>query len=315
MIASLLAFAALGAVAVCSLVLAFGKTPTLPPQFPFALATASPAVLVLASTAQLNWSITAAAPYILGAALGAVLLLRLTPGVAHTPSSIVVGQAAWSLTCLGSLTAERLYPGSGRTQAMWATLAIFVFLAAAWLGKRWRSTPSSRTGAAIAALGCIGILLPSAPGIGVDVNGAPGWIELGPMVGQPAEIARPLIVIGTGIMLHTAGPSLRSGRISYALGACWPLAVAAFVGAYTSDFGPVLVLSAAVGAMLLLCRPRPKHILMLFAAAAVTGAALVVSVSVLRERVDQMLHPVTALGDLHNTGAALRAFANGGLVV
>ncbi|QXU56634.1 FtsW/RodA/SpoVE family cell cycle protein [Rhodococcus sp. LW-XY12] len=313
MIASLLAFVSLAVASVHVLLLMSGRNPVRSQIRRDVLVAAPPAVLVLASTAQLNWSILQALPYVVGASLGAVLLLRLAP-VRSTPASgVALAQSAWMLTCLGAVTAERLYRGAGQGQAVWAVLGLMVFALASWFGARWRSTPPAQLGAIVAAVGCVGIVLPLVPGIGVDINGARGWVQIGPLLGQPGEIARVFIVVGIGLMLCAAGPALRFGRIAPACLACSPFLVAAAIGAYTADFGPVLVLGAAVGAMVLLCRPRPRHALVLVAAAGGVTFALMMGVSRLRARVEQMLHPATPAGDLHNTGAALRAFANGGL--
>lgn len=313
MIAAVLVLAALVSAAVHTLLLALGRSSS-STRTQIACAATPPAVFVLGSAAQLDWSIAQAAPYVIGAGVGAAALLVLTPGRTTTNTGVVVGQAAWMLTCLGAVTAERLYPGSGRGQAIWSALALVIFLVAARAGSRWRSTPASTIGAVFATLGCIGIALPLVPGIGIEVNGAPGWIAIGPVMGQPGELARLLLVIGAGLMLFAAGPALRAGRPSSTIAASWPLLVAAMIGAYTADFGPVLVLGVAVGIMILLNRPTPKHTAVLLGGAALAVALTMMSVSRLRERVDQMLHPVAASGDLHNTGAALRAVAHGGIL-
>ncbi len=314
MIAAVLAFLSLAAAGGHIVLLASGRGPTFEARTQVALAAVPPAVLVLASTAQLNWSITQAAPYVAGAGIGAALLFVLIPGRTTIPSGVVIGQAAWILTCLGTVTAERLYPGSGQEQAIWSVIALLAFLCAARVGGRWRSTPAPHIGAAVATLGCIGIVLPLVPGVGIEVNNAPGWIQFGPLTGQPGELARMLIVAGTGLMLFASGPALRAGRLSSTIVACWPLLIAVIIGAYTADFGPVLVLGAAVGSMILLNRPLPQHTVLLLTVSATAVVAAMLSISRLRERIDQMLHPVTASGDLHNTGAALRAFAHGGVL-
>lgn len=314
MIAALLVLAALVAAAVHSILLALGRSPSPSTRIQIASAATPPAVFVLGSATQLNWSITQAAPYVLGAGIGAAALLVLTPGRTTTNTGAAVGQAAWMLTCLGAVTAERLYPESGRGQAIWSVLALVIFLGTARVGRRWRSTPAPGAGAIVAALGCIGIVLPLVPGVGMDVNGAPGWIAIGPLTGQPGELARLLLVVGTGLMLFAAGPALRAGRPSSTIAASWPLLVAAMIGAYTADFGPVLVLGVAVGIMILLNRPTPKHTAVLLSVSTLLIALTMLSVNRLRERVEQMLHPVAPSGDLHNTGAALRAVAHGGIL-
>ena len=44
-------------------------------------------------------------------------------------------------------------------------------------------------------LGVVALLLPLAPGIGVEINGARLWVRLGPLNFQPGEAAKVLLVV------------------------------------------------------------------------------------------------------------------------
>lgn len=271
-----------------------------------------PAVLVLMSAAQLDWSIYRAAPYVITAGVVSYVLILGLPQVVGRHVSLAVPICAWTLTCLGAVTAERLYPGTGVDQARWAVLAIFSFGAAAAGACRWKTTPQQSIGAVVAAMGCAALAAPLVPGVGTTVNGAPGWISLGPVMGQPGDIARIAIVAGMGTMYFAAGPQIRAGRIRPIISASWPLAVAVLIGGLSNDLGPVLVVVGATVIMLVLTGPPIRVVLIMTSCLAVVTVGMFVAVAKLRERLDQMLHPVTADGLLQNTGFALRAIANGG---
>lgn len=277
-----------------------------------ALAGGPPALLVLTATAQLGWSVHESLPYVVAAAVVPIVLCVFVRRVVGEAASLVVPLAAWTLTCLGAVTGERLYPVSGIDQARWALVGVAAFLAAAWIGSTWKSTARTIAGTGVAIAGCVVLTLPLVPGIGVLVNGAPGWIALGPFVGQTGDLARILIIIGLGSMLYAAGPALRSGRVAPALLACWPVAFAGALGGYASDLGPVLVLTGAVAVMMIVCGPPPRVWIGFTAVGTILVVAMFFGVGKLRARIDQMLNPVTPDGQLQNTGAALRSFATGG---
>lgn len=277
-----------------------------------ALTGGPPALLVLTATAQLGWSVQHSLPYIAAAAVVPIVLCTFVRRVVGPETSLAIPLVAWTLTCLGAVTAERLYPVSGIDQAKWAMVGVATFLAAAWIGSTWKTTARTITGTAVAVAGCIALALPLVPGIGVLVNGAPGWISVGPFLGQTGDAARILIIIGLGSMLYAASPTLRAGRVAPALLACWPVAFAAALGGYASDLGPVLVLTGAVAVMLIVCGPPPRVCIGFAAAGTVLVVATFFGVGKLRARIDQMVNPVTTDGQLQNTGAALRSFSTGG---
>lgn len=273
-----------------------------------------PALLVFISLAQLGWSLSQTAVWMLAASgvLGALLVVSARVTGVGKSRGVVVG--AWTLSCLGAVTAERLYTGSGVGQAQWLAIGAGVFLVAAFAGSRWRSTSTSSVGAVVAGVGCGLLILPLMPVIGVTINGAPGWIALGPFTGQPGDLARALIVVGMGTMFYAAGPTVRAGRLGPIARSSWPLVVAVTIGGLTNDLGPVLVLGAATVCMLVLCGPPARVLAGVVAVLAAAAAGMFLGIGKLRERLDQMLHPITADGLFQNTGLAQRALARGGLL-
>ena len=59
------------------------------------------------------------------------------------------------------------------------------------------------------------LLLPMAPGIGKDVNGARIWIHVGPMSFQPGEVAKVLLVLTFAgyLVLHRDALALAGRRV------------------------------------------------------------------------------------------------------
>lgn len=279
---------------------------------PTLLVVGPPALLVLVSLAQLGWTPIRSAPYVVAAGAVVLLLVIVTTRVTGATASIAGITGAWMLSCLGAVTAERLYQESGVDQAYWLCLAALVFVIAAIIGSRWRTTPPLNVGAGIAVIGCVLLMLPLIPGIGVRMYGAPGWITVGPLTGQPGDIARLLIIAGMGTMYYAVGPAVRAGRLGPVVRSSWPMLAAAGIGGLTSDLGPVLVLGGAVAIMLGLCGPPLRILLGMLAVITVAAMGLFVVVGKLRDRLDQMLNPITSDGKYQNTGLAQLALARGG---
>ncbi|MFC6011694.1 FtsW/RodA/SpoVE family cell cycle protein [Nocardia lasii] len=267
-----------------------------------------PAMLVLCALTGLGAEVREAG-WAVAAGVGGVGVLALTRRLAVHAPVVPIAVGAWTLTCLGAVTAERLNPGVG--QARWVVLALAGFVVAAWVAPHLGGI-GSRGGGWVAGVGSVLLLAPLLPGIGARVSGAPGWVSIGPVTGQPAELGRPLVIIGTAAMLAAAGSSLRAGRLRATLLACWPLPIAAVAAMAADDLGPLLLLGLAVVAMVLLNKPRPLHTLALLGALLGGGALVFALVGKLHNRLEQMLHPITDDGRLHNTGAALRLMVDGG---
>jgi peptidoglycan glycosyltransferase len=100
---------------------------------------------------------------------------------------------------IGFLTISRLdlaVPESRRvapTQALWTAVGVGAFVLTLLLVRQVRTL--SRYRYTFLLLGVIALLLPVAPSIGVEVNGARLWVELGPLRVQPGEAAKVLLVV------------------------------------------------------------------------------------------------------------------------
>lgn len=97
------------------------------------------------------------------------------------------------LTGIGFSMIARIDPGLASYQSLWIAVGIVAFVATLYLLRDYRTLDEWRYTAMIIAL--ILLLLPLAPIIGKEVNGARLWIQVGPLNFQPVEIAKILLVI------------------------------------------------------------------------------------------------------------------------
>jgi cell division protein FtsW (lipid II flippase) len=92
------------------------------------------------------------------------------------------------LNGVGYVFIARLSTHEARLQAVWTALGIAAFVATLLLVRRARDLERFRYTFAFVGIGLL--LLPLAPGIGENINGARLWIHLGSFNFQPGEIAK-----------------------------------------------------------------------------------------------------------------------------
>src|SRR6266508_837370 len=88
---------------------------------------------------------------------------------------------------------SRLDPGLAEEQFGWLMLGLTLFAATLLIVRDHRVLDGFTY--TIGLLGILFLLLPIAPGLGREINGARLWIRLGPLSFQPSEIGKVLIVI------------------------------------------------------------------------------------------------------------------------
>ena len=113
---------------------------------------------------------------------------RLAPGADPTllPTAVV-------LSGLGYAMIYRLDPGRAGDQFGWLMLGIGLFVLTLFVIRDHRTL--DRYTYTIGLAGVAFLLLPIAPGLGRTINGARLWIGVGPIVFEPAEIGKVLLVI------------------------------------------------------------------------------------------------------------------------
>lgn len=115
------------------------------------------------------------------------------------------------LNGIGYVFIARLSSHEARLQAVWTALGIACFVATLALVRRARDLERYRYSFAFAGIALL--LLPLAPGIGENINGARLWIHLGSFNFQPGEIAKlALAIFFASIMVERADLLSRGTR-------------------------------------------------------------------------------------------------------
>jgi cell division protein FtsW (lipid II flippase) len=97
------------------------------------------------------------------------------------------------LAGLGYAMIYRLDPGRAADQFGWLMLGLVLFVATLFVVRDHRVLDTYTY--TIGLAGIFFLLLPIAPGIGQTINGARLWVRFGPLVFEPAEIGKVLLVI------------------------------------------------------------------------------------------------------------------------
>jgi cell division protein FtsW (lipid II flippase) len=146
-------------------------------------------LVTLGKTGKAPPGITGFVIVIAGSYLAAHLVVtRLAPG-----ADPVLLPTAAVLSGLGYAMIYRLDAGRAGDQFGWLMLGLVLFAAALFIIRDHRTLDAYTY--TIGLAGIFFLLLPVAPGIGQTINGARLWVRLGPLVFQPAEIGKVLLVI------------------------------------------------------------------------------------------------------------------------
>ena len=136
------------------------------------------------------------------------------------------------------------------------------------------------------------------PGVGVTVNGATRWIAAGPIQFQPSELLKVAVVLYAVQLLARRPDAVRTIE-----GICKPLLLV--VGGVAAllllqpDLGTALVISFAVGALLVAAGTKLRHLAAIAGAAAFLTLLMILVEPYRRERLMSFLDP---WGDAGDTG-------------
>ena len=163
---------------------------------------------------------------------------------------------------------------------------------------------------AAAVAGLVAVLSP----LGSSANGAQAWFDLGPLRVQPAELAKPVLIVMLAAHGHRAHGSLDRGRLLGALALSGPLVVLVLV---QPDLGTAAVLVVVTAAVVVLAGARAGHLallgvagVLLVAGAVRAGVLAPYQVDRLTGFLDQSADP---LGATWNLEQAKIAIGSGGL--
>jgi cell division protein FtsW (lipid II flippase) len=178
------------------------------------------------STASLSY-----AAFFLALFVAAHLVLRLA--LPHADPYLL--PLSGLLTAVGLTMIYRIDPDKALRQGLWVVIGLGAFAALVLFLKDHRTLDSVKY---ILGLSAIALLvLPALPGLGRTINGASLWVDVGPIVFQPGEFAKILLVIFLAGYLRDNREMLSMGAGRYGLPS-------------PKYFGPLLIVWG--GAMLVL---------------------------------------------------------------
>jgi cell division protein FtsW (lipid II flippase) len=196
------------------------------------------------------------------------------------------------LTAVGLTVIYRLDPDDASRQAAWVVVGLAAFLATLVLLRRdYRVLERYKYIFGVSAIALL--LLPSVPGLGLEVNGVRLWVKLGPLQFQPGELAKIMLVVFLAAYLRDKREALAQGRLKDfgPLLAIWGAAMLVLV--QTSDLGSALLNFGIFLAMLYTATGRALYVgagLALFAGGA---AALYNTLDRVQQRITVWLQPWT----------------------
>lgn len=217
-----------------------------------------------------------------------------------------------------------LSPESGSTQPWWehfrtrhttyAAAALIVMVLASRINLASLAVKPRLAGLLAGAVMLVGLGLTAAaliPGIGVEVNGARRWLELGGVRFQPSELLKWSMVLGVAVWCAWRGPEMRS-----ALKGLGPVVVITGLGAglvVMEDLGTAVLIAAVIGAVLLAGGARWWHLALLVLPACGAIVAAVIAAPYRVKRLTTFLDPwAEADGAGYHPIQSMLAFAEGG---
>ncbi len=262
-----------------------------------------------------------------GAILGLFVIAHLAVRKWAPRADATLLPLAAVLLGIGFVTISRLdiaVPPSRRvapTQALWTAVGVGAFIVTLVLVRNVRTLARYRY--TFLLLGVIALLLPLAPGIGVELNGARLWVEIGPLTVQPGEAAKVLLVLFFAAYLVEkrellASGSRRLGRMHLPdpkhLGPLllpWVLSILIMV--QQKDLGSSLLFFAVFVAMLYIATDRSAYLaagVVLFSLAVVIAYQ---SFSHVHSRISTWVDPWSDdQGNGYQLVQSLYAFGSGG---
>ncbi|MFQ5425613.1 MAG: FtsW/RodA/SpoVE family cell cycle protein [Gaiellales bacterium] len=199
------------------------------------------------------------------------------------------------LTGVGVTMIYRIDPDRALRQGVWVAIGLVLFAAIAVLLRDYRSLERLKYTMGVGAI--LLLLLPAIPGLGRTINGATLWVDLGPVVFQPGELAKVLLVVFLAAYLRDHRESLRgeSGLRLPSGKHLGPLLVilggALLVLLVTNDLGGGLLYFSVFLAMLYVATSRVSFVVGGIALFAAGALAVYQATPHVAERVQVWLNP------------------------
>ena len=97
------------------------------------------------------------------------------------------------LCAIGLTEIYRIDPDLAFRQGLWVVVGVAVFAVLVLFMRDYRALDNVKYVLGLSAIALL--VLPALPGIGRTINGATLWVDIGPLVFQPGELAKVMIVI------------------------------------------------------------------------------------------------------------------------
>ncbi|MGH3044432.1 MAG: FtsW/RodA/SpoVE family cell cycle protein, partial [Gaiellaceae bacterium] len=97
------------------------------------------------------------------------------------------------LCAIGLTEIYRIDPDLAFRQGLWVVVGVIAFAGLVLFLRDYRELDNIKYILGVSAI--VLLVLPALPGIGRTINGATLWVDIGPIVFQPGELAKVLIVI------------------------------------------------------------------------------------------------------------------------
>ena len=111
------------------------------------------------------------------------------------------------LTGVGVTMIYRIDPDRALRQGVWVAVGLVVFVAISVFVRDYRQLERHKYTLGVSAV--VLLILPAVPGLGRTINGATLWVDFGPFVFQPGEIAKVLLVVFVASYLRDRREALR----------------------------------------------------------------------------------------------------------
>ena len=226
------------------------------------------------------------------------------------------------LAAFGVVMLYRLDEGLARDQANWFVLGLVLFSLTIIFLRDYEALERYRYLIALAGIGLL--ILPRAPGLGDQVNGAYLGVDLGPLSFQPTELAKICIVVFLASYLNerrevlVVGARNIAGVVFPPLKHLGPLLVvwgaAMFMLIFIRDLGSSLMFFGAFLAVIYVATARISFVIIGIAMFVLGSWFVASTVGHVQERFDIWLDPFHNAGDTgYQIAQSLFAQADGGL--
>ena len=198
-----------------------------------------------------------------------------------------------------------------RRQLLWTALGLPVAVAVAVCDYR-RLRPWA---VALLVVSLLATALVLVPGLGVKINGARRWFDLGPITMQPVELLKVTLPLGLAAIVSRRWERIRGGDLHGLLMPALPLLALVAVLVLAEPDVETAALLVAIGAMVLWVAGLPPRLLLLGAGTGAVAVALAIARSGFRRgRIIAWLDPASDPGNFgYQTWQGFLALGSGGV--